>query len=273
MMVSERRQPSFISIQARCASMALRKTSGRAAYSCTKMLTANSLETRRCPVLGARHRLVLVLWVFASHVNEDQKYGTYVGYAELARITGYSPRTIKRAVEALEEQGLIKRTVRPHHSNFTHVNVKRIHDAALANRTQWKAEREMESPFELPTPVSRQMSRRVSDVELPLRKSANSTDVASMDVEGVNRLLSMLSDNFGNHATYSHEHADRIMRGCVIKVRRHSWQREAGTIALAAGINTLDHQYNLAAAARCDDVWLGQGLPTQGQLGTPRRSL
>lgn len=151
-----------------------------------------------------------LFWVLTAHVRADQKYGTFVGYPELARITGMSQRTLKRAADALEKSGLIERKVRPHHSNITHVNVNRIHEAALANRAQWKTEREDQwnTTFELPAGKETD-EPGVSDVEI------RSSKPIEVDADDVNRVLTLLSQNFGNHKTYEDKDADRIMRGCM----------------------------------------------------------
>ncbi|MDE1156360.1 MAG: helix-turn-helix domain-containing protein [Acidobacteriaceae bacterium] len=81
----------------------------------------------------------------ALRADQSKQYSTYVGYPTLCADTGLDAKTLQKAAAELEDQGLIRRVVRPNHSNIWFLNVTAVRDAVERIR-----ENDVESPFRQP---------------------------------------------------------------------------------------------------------------------------
>jgi DNA-binding MarR family transcriptional regulator len=106
---------------------------------------------------GAQREL---LYALALRSNPSKGYICWPSYAQLAIDTGLTPITLKRAANALEVAGYIKRIVRPNRSNRFFLNMEKIQTEALANRAADSEARAAKqaadaetSPFNLPSVV------------------------------------------------------------------------------------------------------------------------
>jgi hypothetical protein len=99
------------------------------------------------PVTGAPLVLLLALALRAKTSNDFRRCSCFPAYAMLAKDTGLSIKTLKRAANELEQRGLIHRDTRMKRSNIWHVNAIKIwamaraeHAKEVAADEAWKAE-------------------------------------------------------------------------------------------------------------------------------------
>ena len=111
---------------------------------------------------GAERQLLDAL---AMRCNPKQGYSCFPSYALLAKGTGLSIISLKRAAAALEKAGKIRRRTRQNKSNIFFLNIALLQEEAAAQKAADQAEREQlhadsghepGSPFEEPAGLTKE---------------------------------------------------------------------------------------------------------------------
>jgi hypothetical protein len=121
------------------------------------------------PVTGAPLVLLLALALRAKTSNDFRRCSCFPAYALLAKDTGLSIKTLKRAANELEQRGLIHRDTRMKRSNIWHVNAIKIWAMARAEhakevaadqawKAEWEAQRAEAARFEFDGAVDTNLS-------------------------------------------------------------------------------------------------------------------
>lgn len=157
----------------------------------------------------------MLLLMLILRCDPEKSYSCYPGYELLTEDTGLNMKTLKAAAAGLESKTLVKRRVRPNHSNTWFINAKLLHETAEVNRAAKAAERTEDfddCPFE------------------PLvLKATSAPALANTDTEkdddGVEKLqpftsqvLSRLRELFPDHPTLQKTGAERFLAGDVAKM-------------------------------------------------------
>jgi DNA-binding MarR family transcriptional regulator len=119
-----------------------------------------------------RNSELVLLMMLSLRVNPTKQYSCFPSYQLLSRDTGLDMTTLKRAARSLEGKNLIRRKVRPNHSNLWYLNVGMIQQAAEENRASAKTEEdETGSPFDPPVILNKdgEGTSSVVDVEFEPR--------------------------------------------------------------------------------------------------------
>jgi DNA-binding MarR family transcriptional regulator len=102
--------------------------------------------------LAAKGGEATLLLMLALRTDPKKKYSCFPGYGQLKEDSGLNIKTLKAAAAALEKKNLVKRVVRPNHSNLWYINVKLLHETAEKNRAADKRAKNNydDCPFEAP---------------------------------------------------------------------------------------------------------------------------
>ena len=78
---------------------------------------------------GAERQLLMAL---VLRCNPKENFKCWPSYALLAKDVQLDPMTLKRAAKKLEDREIIKRVIRPNHSNLFFINVALLQEQAAA---------------------------------------------------------------------------------------------------------------------------------------------
>jgi hypothetical protein len=168
-----------------------------------------------------KHSELILLYALASRVNPDRGFSCFPSYELLCADTRLDKKTLQRAAAGLEKSGLLRREIRPNHSNVWWLNVEKIQKTAIESRGQAKQDGAWESPFGKQSLTSRFSGKAEAPTSSPSTSTspkviADDADAPkAIDQEGQQRIAELIREYFADHPTYEEVNADRIMHAKI----------------------------------------------------------
>jgi hypothetical protein len=175
----------------------------------THLTFLDLLKDARDSHLVAKAQFMLLLMLIVR-CDPEKDYSCYPGYELLAEDTGLNMKTLKAAAVGLEGKKLVKRRVRPNHSNVWYINAKLLHETAEAKRAakaEERSERYDDCPFEPPV-----LKVTSAAAPVPANKDADKKNGSPAEMDPFfARAVSRIRELFPDHPTLQKAGADRFI--------------------------------------------------------------